>query len=224
MSETITYSSRGKLIQAELFRAASTAAVVLAHGSDGITDDLNGPWASMMRDYGEQFSQAGLTALLPHYFEKTNTLPGVSAWRSMLLYGQAWEEALGDAVAHAQTLPGIARGRVALVGFSLGGHLSLRLRDRVPVVVELYAPYLTGLGSPADATAAHVQIHHGGNDQLVGFANAEQIASVLRDEGIRTDTIRYQEAGHGFIGADPKNSEARQLSRDRTIEFVSAHL
>lgn len=226
MSETITYISNGTPIRAELFTPPGKprgAGVVIAHGSDGVTDNLNGPWAEMMRDYGSALSDAGFTVLLPHYFEKTGTAPGAPAMLAMLMHLQAWQEALGDAVAHLETLSGVTPGRIALLGFSLGGHLSLRLRDRVPVLVEFFAPYLTGLGT-APSTAPHVQIHHGAGDRLVDFANAEQISEALRNEGVRTDPYRYEGAGHGFKGSDPKNAEARSLSKERTLEFVAAHL
>ena len=160
---TISYPSAGMPITAELFSPAGAgrgAAVVIAHGSDGVTDNLSGPWATMMRDYGTELAKGGFHALLPHYFEKTETPPGPAAMQTMLVHMHAWQQALADGLAHAATLPEIAAGRVALVGFSLGGHLSLRLRGMVPVVVEFFAPYITGIGSAASPASK-------GEDSLV---------------------------------------------------------
>lgn len=219
MPEIITYSSGGVSIRAESFAPANPAngaAVVIAHGSDGVTDDLNGPWASMMREFATDFAERGFAVLLPYYFEKTGTDPGIAAMQSMFGHMAAWQEALADAVT-------FAGGRVALVGFSLGGHLSLRLRGRVPVVVEFFAPFLTGLG-PAAGSRPHVQIHHGEADRLVDIANAEQIASVLKGEGSGADLHRYRDAGHGFGGGKPGDAEARKVSRERAVAFLSAHI
>jgi len=33
--------------------------VVIAYGSDGMTDDLNGPWAAMIREYAGELSRKG---------------------------------------------------------------------------------------------------------------------------------------------------------------------
>ncbi len=220
---TISYRSGGKAISAELFPpvgAARGAAVVIAHGSDGVTDDRNGPWATMMRQYGADFAQAGYTALLPHYFDKTGTEPGDAAMRSLFLNLPAWQQALADALKHAAALPGVGAGRVGLVGFSLGGHLGLRVRGQAPVVVEFFAPHLTDIGSVASA-AKHIQIHDGTADPI---ANADLIAGVLGDEGIAPELHRYPGAGHGFNGADPDNTKARKLSRERTLQFVADHL
>jgi dienelactone hydrolase len=220
---TISYLSGGKSISAELFSPAGTArgaAVVIAHGSDGVTDDLNGPWASMMREYGADFAQAGYTALLPHYFDKTGTEPGKPAMQAMFVHLPAWQQALADALAHAATLPGVGAKRVGLVGFSLGGHLSLRLRGQAPMLVEFFAPLLTGIGSVAHG-AKHVQIHDGAADPI---ANADLIADVLKDDGITPELHRYPGAGHGFNGADTDNTKARKLSRERTLRFVVDHL
>ena len=57
MSAIIKFSSHGSSISAEVFSLASggkAGVVVIAYGSDGMTDDLNGPWASMIRDYAEK--------------------------------------------------------------------------------------------------------------------------------------------------------------------------
>ena len=223
---TISYPSGGTPIPAELFTpvgASRGAAVVLAHGADGITDHLTGPWATMMRDYATELAQAGFTVLLPNYFEKTETKPGDKAMQTMLVHMPAWQQALADALNYAATQPGIAPGGLALVGFSLGGHLSLRLRGRVRVLVEFFAPYGTGIGSVASG-ARHVQIHHGEADRLVDVSNAELIATALKDEGVTPSVHTYDGAGHGFNGADAKNTAARKLSKERTLRFVASHL
>ncbi|MDX1979586.1 MAG: dienelactone hydrolase family protein [Bryobacteraceae bacterium] len=219
MPEIITYTSGGISIRAESYapaKPANGAAVVIAHGSDGVTDHLNGPWASMMREFATDFAGRGFAVLLPYYFDRTGTEPGIPAMQSMFGHMAAWQEALADAVTFAGR-------RVALVGFSLGGHLSLRLRGSVPVVVEFFAPFLTGLG-PAPAVLPHVQIHHGEADRLVDIANAEQIASVLKEEGATADLRSYHEAGHGFGGGKPGDAEARRVSRERAVTFLSAHV
>jgi hypothetical protein len=53
MATTIRFKSAEAMIPAEMVDATGTpngGVVVIAFGSDGMTDDLNGPWASMIRD------------------------------------------------------------------------------------------------------------------------------------------------------------------------------
>jgi dienelactone hydrolase len=218
----VTYSSGAANIRAEwyspLARASRPASVIIAHGSDGVTDHLNGPWATKMRSMAEALTLQGLTVVIPYYFEKTGTEPGVPAMQSMFGHIADWQVALTDSMAVAGGTP------VALIGFSLGGHLSLRLRGTVAAVVEYFAPLLTGFGSPSNGTRTPVQVHHGKADGLVDVANADKIVELLREEGSAVDVYRYPSAGHGFGGAKPGDSKAWKLSLSRTVKFVSSHL
>jgi dienelactone hydrolase len=172
-----------------------------------------------MRSLAQAFAANGLTALIPYYLEKTATSPGNPVLQSMFGHRAAWQQALADAVALAET------DRVALVGFSLGGHLSLRLRGVVPVVVEFFAPLLDGIG-PLPPTGAHcqVQIHHGEADGLVDITNAERIAHLLEEEGAEVDVWRYEDAGHGFGGRKAGDAAALKASMTRAVEFTTACL
>ncbi len=112
-------------------------------------------------------------------------------------------------------------GEPALVGFSLGGHLSLRLRGSLPVVVAFFAPLLTGLNASSSSTT-RVQIHHGESDRLVDIAQADRIAALLASEGTWAEVYRYAGAGHGFSGVHPGDPEALKRSRDLTLAFATA--
>src|SRR5689334_1891792 len=121
-SMNIPIYSHGCRFQAELFTPttmANGAAVVVAHGSDGMIE----PWASMIREYATDLAARGFAALVPHYFDKTN---GFSQTPASLT---AWVEAVADTVTSAKTLPGVTTPQVGLLGFSLGGHICLRLRS-----------------------------------------------------------------------------------------------
>jgi dienelactone hydrolase len=75
----INFKSAEAMIPAEMLDATATpngGVVIIAYGSDGMTDDLNGPWASMIRDYANELSRKGFVILIPDYFSKTTTKPG----------------------------------------------------------------------------------------------------------------------------------------------------
>ncbi len=92
------------------------------------------------------------------------------------------------------------------------------------MLVEFFAPVLDGVGAPGALT--HAEIHHGKEDRGpgTGFANAATIEAALVRERFATKRYAYPGAGHGFVGTDPANRSARDLSRARTLSFFQAHL
>lgn len=226
MSKTINFKSGEAMIPAELFDATGTpngGVVVIAYGSDGMTDDLNGPWATMIREYADELSRKGFATIIPYYFAKTGTEPGISALEQIPIHVDAWQATVGDAITHAKTLPGVVASRIGLLGFSLGGHICLRLRAQTRVLVAFFAPVLQGLGS-AVLTTLHAQVHHGLADNTVPSADAKRIDGLLKGEGATSELFLYDAAGHGFAGNDAKNSTARRESKERAISFVARNL
>lgn len=227
MSNMISLSSGGKTVKTEQYTPQETAPrglVVIGYGSDGLTDDLNGPWATMTRGYATALADRGFAALIPDYLAFTNTPPGPAALEMIAIRRDAWSRALSDVIDQAAASLLIAPGQVGLLGLSLGGHLCLRLRSKAKVLVAFFAPSLDGIGAPGSLT--HAQIHHGQADRVpgTGVENAEAIAAVLRSEGTETEVHLYPGAGHGFIGDDLANTEARDQSMERTLAFFQAKL
>jgi dienelactone hydrolase len=198
--------------------------VIIAHGTDGVTDHLNGPWATMMREYAEALTSKGFVALIPHYFSRTGTDPCPAVLEQMLVHRRQWQDTISDAVTYVKSLPSVDTLRIGLLGFSLGGHLCLRLRATCKVLVEFFAPQLD-LARSSATLALRAQIHHGEEDSLVPITpNAHNIKSILQAEGVNCEIFSYLGAGHGFAGDDPNNTSARNLSMERTISFFENHL
>jgi dienelactone hydrolase len=219
---TTNFTSTGNTIQAELFNPTGTpnrGAIIIAHGSDGMVNNSNGPWLTMMRGFACDLADKGFVTLMPNYFGGINSVD--------FLQISLYQATLADAVAFAKTLPGIDAARIGLLGFSLGGHLCLRNRALTKVLVEFFAPELPELGGIGTAgnPMLHAQIHHGDKDSWVPLKlNAEPIEQKLRTEGADVTLFPYSGAGHGFSGKHPGDVTAQQKSKERTLAFFEKNL
>ncbi|MCC6589930.1 MAG: dienelactone hydrolase family protein [Bryobacterales bacterium] len=217
ITEKVSIASHGMTVPAERFQPngnGNGGAIVVAHGSDGMKE----PWAELIREYGTELAGKGFAVVIPDYFASTGTVPGMGVFAEIPAKLSLWQQAVADTVAYAAGLPGMDRPRVGLLGFSLGGHICLRLRGMAQAVVEFFGPELGGIGRVSPG-AKQVQIHHGTADMLVGIAESKNIAAELEREGVAVDVFAYEGAGHGFAGADPNNATARRSAKGRTVEF-----
>jgi dienelactone hydrolase len=222
MPETTSFTSNSTSIAAELFRPnenANGGVVIIAHGTDGLLE----PWGEQILGYGEALADEGFIAFVPKYFESTQTTPGPAALEAIGRYRDTWQQTLADAASYATTMPGADGARVGLLGFSLGGHLCLRLRSMASVLVAFFAPALD-LG-PANPNKLFAQIHHGLADGLVpSEQNLPTIVATLENENATYTEYTYSGANHGFTGDDPDNTAARDDSRRRTLQFFIDYL
>jgi dienelactone hydrolase len=232
LQTTTNYTSGEKPIACEVFgpdSSASGGAIVIAYGSDGMIDNLHGQWATMLREYATSLAEKGFISVIPDYFLRTGTAAGSIDYQHgggqiVAMHRNDWAAALNDAVTHVKTLAGVDTNRVGLLGFSLGGHLCLRVRSTAKVLVEFFAPLLDGIGT-GGGSGLRAQIHHGTGDSLVPFeSNATPIEKELRNGGAATEVNDYRGAGHGFVGTDAANTSARSQSKARTIAFFESNL
>src|SRR5207253_3182255 len=127
-----------------------------------------------------------------------------------------WQATLADAVVHARTLAAGSSAHVGLLGFSLGGHICLRLRPLTAALVSFFAPELAGIGT--SVATPHAQIHHGLSDPI-HYSQAENIVHVLNTEGTATELFTYPGAGHGFGSGSEADRTALAESKERTLAF-----
>ena len=229
MARTVSYTSGGKPITAELFEPATppsgtTGVVVVAYGSDGLVDNDNGPWKTMIEGYARDLADAGFLALIPDYLARTGTRPGLSVLGALDSHTDKWQEALEDGIKIARGLPSVDPARVGLLGFSLGGYLGLRARSKGKALSVYFPPFLGSLGSSPKLEQA--QVHQGTNDSFptITKTTAAEIKKTLTDEGTPTNVFLYPGAGHGFVGSDAANTKARDDSRTHTLDLFKTHL
>ena len=123
---TDIFDSQGKKISIEIFQpsgAGQHPAIIIAYGTAG----LNAPWGDGIRSFARDLAEKGYVALIPDYFERTNTIAGLIApLEAFPASRDLWLETLGDALSYATGRSDIDSSRMGLVGFSMGAHLALR--------------------------------------------------------------------------------------------------
>lgn len=233
----LTFKSRGQDIPTNIFSpstAANGGLVILAYGSDGLVDNGNGPWKSLIEGYATDLAGVGYIAAIPDYFAASGTSPGdldpsnpVGYLKQVLAHRAAWQAALEDAateLAKPALLPGIDASRIGFVGFSLGGHLCARASQAVRASVLFFAPQFDGLGL-SGTLSTKIEIHHGEDDFLSYATNAVPISQELTNH--RADCHlwpAYPGAVHGFVRLDQDNIDAQKKSRMRTFDFFARNL
>lgn len=230
-----SFDSGGQAIPWETFEptAGNGAAIILVYGSDGMAQ----PWDEMIRGHAKALAAEGFLAIIPDYFVKG---AGVAHGNSAKVFGEIltkhdeWGIAVEDAAKAAGKLPGVKSQRIGFLGYSLGGFLCLRARRYARALVAYFAPHkfptfgvsavLSGLG-PSAKSPLIVQIHHGGADSLVPYdLHALPIEAEIKAEGATVALIKYDKAGHGFIGSDSANRKALADATKATIEFFKTNL
>lgn len=209
-------------------------AVVIAYGSSGMSDEFG----KAIEEHGRQLAAAGILAVIPDFFQKSPPIPHgqpTRVFELILSRHSEWSQVLQDAVAAVKLLPGIKADSVGLLGFSLGGFLSLRIRREVKSLVSYFAPYqfpsatqkfavLKGIG-PSGNRNLSCCLLHGKADILVPTFNCENIAADLKQESNKELSVTYYDgANHGFVGNDLHNAEARTKALSQTISFFSRTL
>lgn len=181
---------------------APHAAVLLLHGSDGLT--YPGRYAAAAR----AIASAGFTVFLPHYLESTGDRR--AAYDELESKFPTWLAANSAALSQIVGDPAVARNRVGIVGVSLGGALALALsaQDKRVKAVVSYFGYLPGQ-LRGSRRFAPTLILHGDADRLVSVSNAYAIETLLKARGAVVERQIYPGEGHGFGGAASTDAAMR---------------
>ena len=130
--------------------------------------------------------------------------------------------------------PGIER--VAVVGFSAGGHLSYLAACRLAVsrTAVLYGGWLPSTDIPmsqptptlAETPGITGRILYlvGDHDALIDAGQREQIRAALAAAGVDHELVSYPEVGHAFFWPDtpPFNARARDDAWGRILTLLAS--
>ncbi len=119
-----------------------------------------------------------------------------------------------------------SNGKVGVIGFCLGGGLTLAAGVNVPGISAL-APFYGNPG-PLDFSkiTAPVQAHFAKRDDWATLAGAEEIKRQVDAAGKTTMELHAYDAGHAFMRFTDGHYDApaAKLAWDRVVPFLHEHL
>jgi dienelactone hydrolase len=186
-----------------LERDGKSPAVILAHGSGGVSDEREFAWA-------KRFNSWGIAAFVVDSYTGRGIRPPVYADSAKYTHFVAH---LLDAYLALQLLdthPRIDGSRVAVMGFSRGGEVAVnaifeRFREaalgaapnRFAAYIPLY-PYCNFRHMGKGLATAPMLMLLGGADEMTEPAPCEHFAAELKERGVPVQVVVYANAFHGF--------------------------
>jgi dienelactone hydrolase len=210
--ETISFESRQKgqpvQITATIYWPAKPGvvpALVIHHGSGGISNDREGR-------YAREMAAMGVAGVVIDSFGPRGVRSTVQDQSSV-----TQEDFNLDAFNALKALAGnsrIDRTKIGIVGFSKGGTSALLTADRrlataalpgdlrYALHVSFYPACVTQYYRP-QTTGAPIYMLLGGTDTYVGFESCSTYAETLRAGGARIEVKVFPNAAHGFDSGKP---------------------
>jgi carboxymethylenebutenolidase len=229
----------GTTLPAYLARPATDpapAGVIVAHELFGVNPDIRGVAGDLAR--------AGFLTIAPEFYHR-DAAPGRWLERDGAGRQEGFgylnrlrrDQALADVAAARQWLrsvPGIER--VAVVGFSAGGHLSYLAACKLPVTrtAVLYGGWLPSTDIPMSQPTPTLDLTPGitgrllylvgEDDALIDAGHREQIRTALAAAGVDHELVSYPGVGHAFFwpGTPPFSREARDDAWHRIVELLAS--
>jgi len=229
-------ASDGTVLPAYVAESATPSAtgVIVAHELFGVTPGIHG--------VADDLAEVGYLTVAPEFYHRSAApgrwLPNDDAGRTEgfgYLHQLRREHAINDtaaAIAWLRSQPGIER--IAMVGFSAGGHLaflaacSLEI-DRTAVLYGGWLPVTDiPLSQPtptldlAGGISGRLLYLVGEDDFLITAEQRQQIADALRAAGRDHELVSYPGVGHAFWW--PGTPEYSQKARDDAWSRILALL
>lgn len=178
----------------------------------------------------DRFAAAGFVALAPDLYNgKEAKSPDEAGKKLMALNIAEAGKDLRGAADHLLSLEAVRPGKVAALGFCMGGQLALFVAqeypDRIAAAVDFYGIHPNVKIDPARLTPP-VLGHFGKNDQSVKEADVRALAERVTAAGGSFEVYFYQ-AGHAFFNDSRPEVYAKgesDLAWNRTLAFLRLHL
>jgi dienelactone hydrolase len=218
------FTSQGKKYEIEPFPppagGGKAKVVMIVHGSFGLAP----PFLAQFRDLAEKLAAQGYLVFLPSYFFGGNLSEATLAPNTHL-------KTLTDALDYATKQPGADDQHVALIGFSLGGGLSLALAEsapsgRIKAVVDFYGPTTPDILNQVGKLPPSLILHNR-TDGIVPISNSQNLDAALGKSLISHRFKVYDEHNpdpmfkdHPFAPGGPADKD----SQEQIVKWLAEHL
>jgi carboxymethylenebutenolidase len=201
---------------------SSGPGVLVLHAWWGLTD--------VFKRVCDRLAEAGFVALAPDLYHGKTTASVEEAEALVAALDQDVERVRGDIAGavqvlrqHAATPPAGDRGKLALVGFSLGGayalDMSVKLAEEIAAVVSFYASYS---GLDYSGSKAAYLCHFAEDDPFEPAESRASMEQELQAAGRPVTVYTYPGTTHWFFEENrPEyDAQAARLAWERTIQFL----
>jgi carboxymethylenebutenolidase len=220
MGETVQYTTpNGGNVSGYLATATgSTKHVVVIQEWWGLN--------SQIRGVCDRFAAAGFNALAPDLYQGRVTTEPDEA--NHLMNGLDWVGATEQDVRGTAQYLKTRGGRVAVMGFCMGGALTIIAGVKIPELDAGVCFY--GIPPTEAADPRHMKIplqgHFANQDDWCTPQAVNALEATLKDARANYELFRY-DAQHGFFNEqrpEVYNAEASQQAWTRTLSFLNKHL
>lgn len=196
--------------------------VLVLHAWWGLTETF--------RQVCDRLAKAGFVAFAPDLYHGKTTASVEEAEALAGALFQNSEEASRDVAAAVQILrqhEATNHGKLAIIGFSLGGayalDTSVTLADEIAAVVIFYATYT---GPDYSSAKAAYLCHFAENDPFEPTESVAEMEKALQDAGKQATFYTYPGTTHWFFEENRPEYDAgaARLAWERTIEFLHQQL
>ena len=183
-----------------------------------------------IKDVCDRFAAEGFVALAPDlYHGKTAKSPDEAGKLMMALRIDQAEQDLSAAIEYLATLDSTTSEKVGVVGFCMGGALSLYTATKNPHVGACVVFYGGHPNVKPDLPNLHAPVLglYAARDGFVTPDSVHQLESKLKELGKQIEAHIYPGTDHAFFNdARPEvyNAEAAADAWRRTVEFLRKHL
>jgi carboxymethylenebutenolidase len=220
MGETVQFTTPSN--------AAVSGYLARATGSNKHIIVLQEWWGlnSQIRGVCDRFAAAGFTALAPDLYKGRVTQSPDEA--NHLMSGLDWLGATEQDVRGAARYLRDAGGKAAVMGFCMGGALTILASVKIPELDAAVCFYGIPPVEAADPQQIKMplQAHFANQDDWCTPAAVNTLETTLKQAGVQHELFRY-DAQHGFFNeqrTEVYNADASKLAWERMLAFLNMHL
>lgn len=170
-----------------------------------------------IKDVARRFAAEGFVAIAPDlYHGHVATEPDDARKHAMAMQLDVAMRDIQGAINHLKSLPEVAPKKVGVVGFCMGGSLTLRAATRsadVGAVAPFYAGGLDGLYADIPNIQAPMFAAFGADDGGIPLEKVDRLRELLKQHGKQAEVKVYEGAPHSFFN-DTRDSYREAASKD----------